>query len=649
VIARLRAHALDAAIIAVLLVMAAAPVRDRLGPDPSRGLTTAAAVRVAWEEANRRALKGGDVPAWNPYQLGGRPHLANPDTLVLYPPHLPLRLLPVDVMLSVSFALHAWLAGLGAYLIARHVSMGPVPAGLGAGGVMIAVVLSQGSDFVLGEGVYSLAWLPLIVLFAIRSTERGTRLPHPGLVVTVLCAMTGSARGPVYALSAVASVYLLWAPVNPQARAARTRLVVQGALALLLGAGLSAFQTVPMARLWLSASRHQGLTRDTVAPGSRHFSGIKTPEPDVDVRRALAGLTQGGRVVTACDEVLDATQLMSLGTPGVDGQGGVVPQYYARFAYLAGGGDPKEARSFGGFGAAATDRARGDLLQFLHAEYLVACSEPDPLQWVRVAEAGAADVYRSTRQLPRAFWTCAPQAIGRQALEYRLWRAVYDDRLALRTNGRTNWARGPSIAIRWSPAADDGARAQAEAELGLHVERARGDRTWQYELPDGARETVSAIVNHPLVEDTAGLDRGSLALLPPAVPDLVTIEGEPASEWAIGLEPCDQITPATVLRADRFDGGMTVAVDAPRDGIVFLSETFYPWRQAWVDGTRIQPLKVNLAFTGVPVTAGIHRIELQYDPLAFPVGVALTMTTAIAWSLAAFRRSVRRPAEAVTT
>lgn len=648
-IERLRARLLDAAVVAALLVAAAVPVRDRLAADPSRGRSTAAAVRVAWEEANRRALAGGTVPVWNPYQLAGRPHLADPDTQVLYPPHLALRLLPVDLMLSVSFALHAWLAGLGAYLVARHVSLPPIPAGLGAAAVMIAVVSSQGSGFVLREGIYSLAWLPLIVLFAIRSSERGTRLPHPGLVATALCAMTGSAHGPLYALSAVASVYLLWAPVDPQARAARARLVVQGSLGLLLATGLSAFQTVPMARLWLTVSRHGGLTRDTVSTGSRHFSGIKRPEPDADVRRAVAALAHGGRVVTACDEVLDASQLMALGKPGVDGHGGLVPLYFVRFAHLAGGGDPEEARSFGGFGAAATDRARGDLLQFLNAEYLVACSEPDALHWTRVADAGAADVYRSTRQLPRAFWTCAPLAIGRQALEYRLWRAVYDDRLALRTNGRTNWSRGPSIAIRWAPAADDRARALAEAELGLHLERARGDRTWQYELPDGSRETVAAVVNHPLVEDTAGLDRGSLALLPPAVPDLVTAESEPASEWVIGLEPCDQVRAATVLRADRFDGGMTVAVDAPRDGIVFLSETFYPGRQAWVDGNRVEPLKVNLAFTGVPVTAGIHRIELQYDPLALPVGVALSMTTAIAWSLAVFRRNAGLPAEAVTT
>ena len=647
-IARLRTHALDAVVVAALLVFSAAPVRDWLGADPACARGTAAAVRVAWEETNRRALADGVVPVWNPYQLSGRPHLANPDTLVLYPPHLPLRFLPVDLMLAMSFALHAWLAGLGAYLVARHLSMSPFAAGLGAAAVMIAAVLSQGSEFVLREGVYSLAWLPLIALFAIRSCERETRLPHPGLVATVLCAMTASARGPLYALGTVAAVYLLWAPAGPQAGAARTRLVVQGAFALLLAAGLSAFQTVPMARFWLSASRHGGFTRDTPAPGSRHFSGTKRPEPDADVRRAVAALTQG-RVVTACDEILDASQLTALGKPGVDGYGGIVPLHYARFAYLTGGGDPKEARSFGGFGAAASDRARGDLLQFLNAKYLVACAEPDPRHWTLVADAGAAAVYRSNRQLPRAFWTCAPQAIGRQTLEYRLWRAVYDDQLALRINGRTNWSRGPSIAIRWSPDADDRARALAEAELRLHLERARGDRTWQYELPDGSRETVAAVVNHPLVEDTAGLDRGSLAILPPAVPEPVAVEDETASEWVIGLEPCDQLEAAAVLEADRFDGGMTVAVNAPRDGLVFLSEPFYPARQAWVDGNRVSPLRVNLSFTGVPVTAGIHRIELRYDPMAFPVGVALSMTTAIAWTLAAFRRSVGLRAEAVTT
>ena len=104
-----------------------------------------------------------------------------------------------------------------------------------------------------------------------------------------------------------------------------------------------------------------------------------------------------------------------------------------------------------------------------------------------------------------------------------------------------------------------------------------------------------------------------------------------------------------VQTQDRLDGGMIVDVDAPHDGIVFFSETYYRDRRAWVDGRRIGRLKVNLAFTGVPVSAGRHRIELNYDTRSFWWGAGLSVLTLAIW-LQADRRgrqgagSIRRRA-----
>ena len=42
-------------------------------------------------------------------------------------------------------------------------------------------------------------------------------------------------------------------------------------------------------------------------------------------------------------------------------------------------------------------------------------------------------------------------------------------------------------------------------------------------------------------------------------------------------------------------------------------------------------LKVNLAFTGVPVPAGTHRIELKYDTRSFWLGAGLSVLTLAIW------------------
>ena len=114
--------------------------------------------------------------------------------------------------------------------------------------------------------------------------------------------------------------------------------------------------------------------------------------------------------------------------------------------------------------------------------------------------------------------------------------------------------------------------------------------------------------------------------MPPA-----RIFAEPKSDWLLGAEPCDAPVPATVLVQDRTDGRMVVEVNAPRDGVVFLSETYYPDRRAWVDGKRTPRMKVDLAFTAVRVTAGTHRIELRYDMGALWVGAAVSAITLLMW------------------
>jgi hypothetical protein len=189
------------------------------------------------------------------------------------------------------------------------------------------------------------------------------------------------------------------------------------------------------------------------------------------------------------------------------------------------------------------------------------------------------------------------------------------------------------VHVRWAAAVEDRERERAERAFGLRRERYLGERTWQYELANASAANIAGIVGSHLVEDTAGLDRSRFAPAPLAP----AFDGQTKTEWLIGAEPCPEIGRAALLSKDREDGRLVAVVDAPREGLVFLSETYSPDRLAWVDGRQVTPLRVNLAFTGIPVPSGPHRIELGYDRSGFQLGAAISAVSLLAWSVCAWR------------
>ena len=233
---------------------------------------------------------------------------------------------------------------------------------------------------------------------------------------------------------------------------------------------------------------------------------------------------------------------------------------------------------------------------------------------------------------PRAFWTCAPRAVSREELDYRLRHYRYDDGMTLRD-------AEPVITIRWAESLDAQARGAAEAGLNIRPRTFVEGRTWQYDLLDASRASLRTLVNHPAVEDTGGFDRGSLSL--PAATDPPSFDGA-ASEWLLGADGCDDLRAATIARLDRADGRVDLTIDAPGHGLVFLAETYSADRLATVDGVRVEAIEVNLAFTGVPVNAGVHRVELRASASWFWLGSGLTAVTVLAWIAGAWRTGAGR-------
>ncbi len=161
-----------------------------------------------WELFTRSTLSQSLLPHWNPYLFAGAPHLADPQTNVFYPPAMLLRWLPLPLFFGWMMALHLWLMGAGTLFLCRAIGLGWTAGAAAAA----AVTLGGAVGTSLYEGhlllIYSTAWYPWALAFAVLSLQRGRVLPHPGLVVVLaLQFLAGYLQGSLYIVGAVCFYY----------------------------------------------------------------------------------------------------------------------------------------------------------------------------------------------------------------------------------------------------------------------------------------------------------------------------------------------------------------------------------------------------------------------------------------------------------
>jgi hypothetical protein len=110
-----------------------------------------------------------------------------------------------------------------------------------------------------------------------------------------------------------------------------------------------------------------------------------------------------------------------------------------------------------------------------------------------------------------------------------------------------------------------------------------------------------------------------------------------------GLDGCERQAEVTTVLRDTPRGQLVANVHAPTDGLLLLSETYFPDRRAWIDGSLVRLYRANLAFSAVLVPAGDHLVELDFDPTPVYLGalISLVAVLTLAVTTAAARR--RRP------
>jgi hypothetical protein len=148
-----------------------------------------------------------------------------------------------------------------------------------------------------------------------------------------------------------------------------------------------------------------------------------------------------------------------------------------------------------------------------------------------------------------------------------------------------------------------------------------------YEEPTGEDTTYlprAYMVYH------AEVRRGGEALELLADPDLdpsrtAVLEEEPGLVLGGGAASADPMVSFVEYQPTR----ILLDVETSADGILVLSEVYYPGWRAYVDGTETRILKADHALRAVELEAGSHRVEMVYDPLSAKVGIAISVSAVI--------------------
>jgi hypothetical protein len=72
-----------------------------------------------------------------------------------------------------------------------------------------------------------------------------------------------------------------------------------------------------------------------------------------------------------------------------------------------------------------------------------------------------------------------------------------------------------------------------------------------------------------------------------------------------------------------------LAVRAESAGLLVVSEIYHPNWHAWVDGEEVPIWRTNVAFRGVEVPAGEHRVRFAYRSASFVAGRAISIAATL--------------------
>jgi hypothetical protein len=122
--------------------------------------------------------------------------------------------------------------------------------------------------------------------------------------------------------------------------------------------------------------------------------------------------------------------------------------------------------------------------------------------------------------------------------------------------------------------------------------------------------------------DSGDFDPAQMALVPPGS--------------ALFLEAPDGEETGNIEILDRTPSSLALRVSTPTDGLLVLSEVYYPGWRATLNGRNVPILRVDYALRGVPIPSGQHRVDLFFRPATFVWGATISGITLGAVAIAGF-------------
>lgn len=89
------------------------------------------------------------------------------------------------------------------------------------------------------------------------------------------------------------------------------------------------------------------------------------------------------------------------------------------------------------------------------------------------------------------------------------------------------------------------------------------------------------------------------------------------------------------------NGESKILVDHEGDGLLFISDSYYPGWKAYVDDKETKIYRADYAFRAVVVPAGQHEVKFSFNPRSFNVGLGITSASLLILLLLGIAKSVK--------
>ncbi len=579
-------------------------------------------------------LKSFRLPHWTEFGFSGFPFLSDPQVAVWYPLDWPFFLLGVTPKtMQWEFALHALLACMGAWLLARLLLCDELAAG-------VAAITYGFSGFFAGHAshlnvVQAAAWLPL-VLFGVHTSIR--RVTPRNLILTGLaCAllfMIGQFQIAIYAFAAVAVYATMVAAMEKRWRAALIVLTTCGIMTVLL----SSILWLPALELYGQSTRAgvRFFTQTNAALELRAFWTLVSPNHYGSVSGNYTGPQDPTQFYFYAGLALVPLAVLGLAFkrvrwfalalivpfgwyafgPGtglysivakLPGFGAVRAPVHDWFvvalglALLCGAGVAVISRSrFRWLGVVLTIATFGDLLYWNSLENQLAYFHGSyQSHYGHYEETFKRAVRPVPPDGPRIYWQVVSNAVGPMNSAYYLHVPVtygytpvplkrYTE-YAATAAGNPNLLNAMNVGLLLAPAAD------------------------------ATTANTNVLPKFFFPKHITSVAPGeALAQLLNAVPsENALVEGS--------IDDLQQDASATVAVDSSDPQRYVLHSDAKSPSLLRAAIPWYPAWRASVDGKRTETRIVDHAMIGIPVPAGRHQVVLEYVPGKFRLGAGITI------------------------